>query len=105
MRRWLQRFERHGILGLQMARRSSHPLIFTHDVRSAIVRHARMEPRQFGVTGTRWSLRTLRAALVRQRVVRKISIQHLGRILAEAGVSLRRQTATAAVSTRAPAFS
>jgi transposase len=89
VRRWLQRFQRHGILGLQAARRPSHPLVFTHDVRAAIVRHAQMEPRQLGFSGARWSLRALRAALIRQRVVRKISIQHLGRILAEAGVSLR----------------
>jgi transposase len=102
VRRWVQRFQRHGILGLQMARRSSHPLVFTADVRSAIARMARTEPRQFGVIGARWSLRTLRAGLIRQRVVRKISIQHLGRILAEAGVSLRRQ---APPPLRAPARS
>jgi transposase len=89
VRRWLQRFQRHGILGLQTARRSSRPLVFTADVRAAIARHARMAPQQIGSTGERWSLRALRTALIRQRVVNKISIQHLGRILAEAGVSLR----------------
>ena len=89
VRRWLLRFQQHGILGLQMARRLSRPLVFTADVRAAIVRHALMDPRELGQPRPRWSLRTLRRALVRQRVVRKISIQHLGRILAEAGVSLR----------------
>jgi transposase len=89
VRRWLQRFERHGILGLQTARRPSHPLVFTPDVRAAIVRHAQAEPRQLGSPGVRWSLRTLRTALIRQRVVRNISVQHLRRIIAEAGVSLR----------------
>jgi transposase len=103
VRRWLQRFQRHGILGLQAARRPSHPLVFTPDVRVAIVRHAQMEPRQLGFTGTRWSLRALRAALIRQRVVRKISIQHLGRILAEAGVSLRDQPSGVAPRSRTPA--
>ena len=95
VRRWLQRFQRHGILGLQTVRRSSHPLVFTAEVRAAIVRHAQMAPQQLGHTGTHWSLRALRAALIRQRVVKKISIQHLRRILAEGGVSLRSQ-ATAA---------
>jgi len=102
VRRWLQRFQRHGILGLQAARRPSRPLVFTSDVRAAIVRHARMEPSQLGFAGTRWSLRALRTALIRQRVVYKISIQHLGRILAEAGVSLRGHTPAAVVPTRAP---
>ena len=103
VRRWLQRFQRHGILGLQAARRPSHPLVFTPDVRAAIVRHAQIEPRQLGFPGTRWSLRALRAALIRQRVVRKISIQHLGRILAEAGVSLRGQYPGVLPVSRAPA--
>lgn len=103
VRRWLQRFQRHGILGLQTARRSSHPLVFTPEVRAAIVRHAEMDPRQLGFTGERWSLRALRAALIRQRVVRKISIQHLGRILAEAGVSLRDQHVGAVAEARTPA--
>ncbi len=103
VRRWLQRFQRHGILGLQMARRSSHPIVFTPEVRSAIARHARMEPKHLGSPGTRWSLRTLRAALIRHHVVRKISIQHLGRILAEAGVSLREEPAACVLSARTPA--
>ena len=59
------------------------------------MRHAQMAPQQLGHAGTHWSLRALRAALIRQRVVKKISIQHLRRILAEGGVSLRSQ-ATAA---------
>jgi len=88
VRRWLQRFERHGILGLQTARRPSHPLVFTQEVRAAIARYARRSAAEFGLPSNRWSLRGLRSVLVRQRVVRKISIQHLRRILHEAGVSL-----------------
>jgi transposase len=104
VRRWLQRFERHGILGLQTARRPAHPLVFTPEVRAAIVRHAGMEPRQLGMSGSRWSLRTLRGALIRQRVVRNISVQHLRRIIAEAGVALRKDSALApAPELRTPA--
>jgi transposase len=103
VRRWLQRFQRHGILGLQTARRSSHPLVFTSEVRAAIVRHAQTEPKQMGFPGARWSLRTLRASLIRHRVVRKISIQHLGRILAEASVSLRTHATPRVVRARIPA--
>lgn len=103
VRRWLQRFQRHGILGLQTARRTSHPLVFTPDVRATIVRYARMDPKRFGLPGACWSLRTLQGTLIRQRVVRKISIQHLGRILAEAGVSLRDQPAAAVPRSQVPA--
>jgi transposase len=90
VRRWLQRFRRHGILGLQTVRRASRPLVFTAEVRAAIVSYAHMHPSQFGMVEPRWSLRTLRARLIRQHVVRKISVQHLRRILAQAGVSFRR---------------
>ncbi len=103
VRRWVQRFERHGMLGLQTARRPSRPLVFTADVRAAIGRHARMEPKQLGFPGSRWSLRTLRAALIRQRVVHKISIQHLRRILAEAGVTLHGQREIPLPDIRVPA--
>jgi len=89
VRRWLQRFDRHGILGLQTARRPSHPVVFTVDVRAAIARCGRANPRDLGVPLDRWSLRALRSALVRQRIVRNISIQHLRRILGEAGIPLR----------------
>jgi transposase len=103
VRRWLQRFQRHGILGLQMARRPSRPLVFTTELRAAIVRHALMDPKELGHSRPRWSLRTLRNALIRQRVVRNISIQHLGRILAEAGVSLRGRVPMPLAQTRVPA--
>jgi transposase len=104
VRRWVQRFERHGMLGLQTARRPAQPLVFTHDVRAAIVRHARMDPRALGMSASRWSLRTLRTALIRQRVVHKISVQHLRRIIAEAGVSFRGDEASdASLEMRTPA--
>jgi transposase len=103
VRRWVQRFERHGMLGLQTARRPSRPLVFTPDVRAAIGRHARMEPKQLGFPGARWSLRSLRAALIRQRVVHKISIQHLRRILGEAGVTLHSQQEAPIPDMRVPA--
>jgi transposase len=103
VRRWVQRFARHGMLGLQTVRRPSRPLVFTPDVRAAIGRHARMEPKQLGFPGTRWSLRSLRAALIRQRVVHKISIQHLRRILGEVGVTLHGQRGIPIPDMRIPA--
>lgn len=98
VRRWLQRFERHGILGLQTARRPSRPVVFTADVRAAIIHHAQTAPRELGVTAPRWSLRTLRASLIRNGVVRNISVQHLRRVLAEAGVNLQADAAAPPVA-------
>jgi transposase len=104
VRRWLQRYERHGILGLQTARRPAHPVVFTADVRAAIGRCSRTQPRDLGVALDRWSLRALRNTLIRQRVVRNISIQHLRRILAEAGIALKGVDPAAPPTLRQPAL-
>jgi len=91
VRRWVRRFQRHGILGLQATRRAAQPTTFTPDIRAAIIRHARSTPSQFGLDRPQWSLRSLQASLVRHRIVSKISVQHLRRILAQADVSFREE--------------
>lgn len=87
VRRWLRRFRRAGILGLQsLPRRPNYP----RPVRQAIVRFATAEPRRYGVNQARWSLQSLQAALLRHRVVRPpLSIDNLRHLLSEAGVQLR----------------
>ncbi len=83
VRRWTQRFQRHGILALQTARRRVAPTVFTPEIRLAIATYAGRSPSDVGIQRNTWSLRALRAALIRDRVVDKISIQHLRRILAD----------------------
>jgi transposase len=99
VRRWLKRFRRQGILGLQTQPRGT---IFSHQVRQAIVRVANSDPHRHGVTRPAWSLNSLQAALLRKRIVRSISLEYLRRILEEAGVSLRGENATV-VPHRSPA--
>lgn len=81
VRRWVRRFRQHGVLGLQTQRRGHGPSVFTTEVRKAILQVAETSPRQFGVEREQWSLRTLRAALVKTGIVKSISVQHLRRIL------------------------
>jgi transposase len=85
VRRWLRRFHRAGILALQtLPSRTVYP----RPVRQAIVRLATSDPRRYGVNRSTWSLPTLRAALLRQRVVQTISIESLRRVLSDAAVAL-----------------
>jgi hypothetical protein len=98
----LRRFQRHGILGLQAARRTAQPTTFTPDIRAAIIRHARSTPSQFGLDRPYWSLRSLQGSLVRHRIVGKISVQHLRRILAEADVSFREEARPSEPQSTAP---
>ncbi len=85
VRRWLRRFRRAGILGLHTLPR---PQVFSHKERQAVIRFANADPRRYGVDRSSWSLPTLRAELIRQRVIRACSIEHLRRVLAEAGIHL-----------------
>ena len=86
VRRWLRRFRRAGILGLQTQPRGA---VYSHQVRQQIVRIATGEPRRYGVNRPAWSLNTLQSALIRNRTVRSISLEYLRRVLRGAGVSLR----------------
>jgi transposase len=85
VRRWLRRFRKAGILGLQTL--SRHTAIAPR-TRQAIIRIANRPPRRNGTNRTAWSLNSLHAALLRQRVVRGISRESLRRILSEAGIEL-----------------
>lgn len=86
VRRWVRRFRRHGILGLQTQRRPHGPSVFTPEIRRAIVQVARSSPQQYGEMREWWSLRSLRSVLMRTGVVPKISVQHLRRILLQEGI-------------------
>jgi len=99
VRRWLRRFRRFGILGLHTLPRQG-PL--TPKIRRAVTRMASGDPRRYGVNQSRWTLRTLHAALLRQRIVRRIAPEQVQRILAESGLSLP-HTAPRRFQDRSPA--
>jgi transposase len=85
VRRWLRRFRKAGILGLQtLANRGA----LTRQVRNAILRVAKAEPHRYGSNRPEWTLHSLQAALLRHRIVRTMGIEQLRRILAEGGVEL-----------------
>ncbi len=100
VRRWVKRFRTAGILGLQTLPRQT---VITHRTRQAIVRFASADPHRRGVNRTAWSLQSLQTALVRQRVVRSISLGYLRRILSEAGIPIRGVQPAAVEQSRSPA--
>lgn len=85
VRRWLRRFRRHGILGLQTL---SMQGTLTLPVRRAIVQMAGDDPHRYGSQRQQWSIHSLQTALLRHRVVRTISVDQLRRVLAEGGIEL-----------------
>lgn len=89
VRRWLRRFRRAGILGLETLPRTTPIRAKT---RQEIVLIASTPPRQYGLDRDQWTLPGLRRVLVRTRVVPAISLAQLGRLVRD-----KTQTRLAAV--------
>lgn len=100
VRRWLRRFRRAGILGLQTLPRQ---LPLSARARQAIIRLATTDPRALGIRRSAWSLHTLQAALIQRHTVRSISLASLRRVLEEAGVQLPGSAAPLPYQDRSPA--
>lgn len=77
----LHAFDRRG-LGVitQIGRGGASPRL-TADQRATILRIADQAPYELGLPHGRWSLANLRAYLIRQRVLKTISREHLRRVL------------------------
>jgi transposase len=99
VRRWLRRFRRAGILGLQSG---DGLTVIGPQARRAITRAATSDPRRFGFEQPLWTIDTLRAALLQSRVVHRINKRQLQRLLGEAGIELSHD-ASAAYPQRSPA--
>jgi transposase len=80
-----QAFARHGLRCLLPTRRPGAPARLTTAQLKAIWRLAERSPLAVGLPFARWSLAKLRAYLIRQRLVKAISREHLRRVLKKGG--------------------
>jgi len=81
---YFRAFARHGLRSLRATTRGAPPRL-TPAQRRAIWRLAEQSPLRLGLPFARWSLAKLRAYLIRQRLVRGISREHLRRVLKKGG--------------------
>jgi transposase len=81
----LQAFARLGLRCLQPTRRRGAPPRLTLAQFKAIWRLAERSPLALGLPFARWSLTKLRAYLIRKRLVKAISREHLRRVLKKGG--------------------
>lgn len=81
----LQSFAHQGLRCLQVTRRRGAPARLTTAQVKAIWRLAEQSPLALGLPFARWSLAKLRAYLVRHRLVKAISREHLRRVLKKGG--------------------
>jgi transposase len=80
----LQAFARHRLRCLQPTRRGAPARLTTAQLKT-IWRLAEQSPLNLGLPFARWSLAKLRAYLIRQRLVKAISREHLRRVLKKGG--------------------
>jgi transposase len=88
VRRVIHEFNEHGFESLRPRSRGGRPRRITDDQITRIVSVAGARPDSLGVPLTRWSLRALSEYLHAQQIT--ISSSHLGRLLAQAGLSFQR---------------
>jgi transposase len=81
----LRAFARSGLRCLQATRRRGAPPRLTLAQFKAIWRLAERSPLALGLPFARWSLAKLRAYLIRRRLVKAISREHLRRVLKKGG--------------------
>ncbi len=90
VREVIHAFNRAGMASLAPRWAGGRPRRITQGMREEIVRVATTRPQLLKEPYTRWSLRTLRAYLLRTKVVRRISIERLREILHEEKVCIQR---------------
>jgi transposase len=81
----LHAFGREGLASVSQSRCLGAPPRLTAEQRAEIVRLAEVPPYERGLPYGRWSLAQLRAYLIQNRVVRRISREHLRRVLEKRG--------------------
>ena len=82
VRRWIKRFNRHGLDGLQHGNTGkSRNVVFDATVCGTICQRASSSPPTLGEPYATWSLYKLRDHLIRRRVVRTISVERLRQLL------------------------
>ena len=94
----LRDFARHGLSSLSRTRTVGAPPRLSQEQIAAIWRLAAQSPTTLGLPFGRWTLAKLRDVLIREKVVKSISREHLRRVLKEGGT----HCATSAASSSAP---
>src|SRR5712692_7447852 len=88
VREVIHAFNRSGVASLAPRWAGGRPRRITQAMRAEIVRIATTRPQLLKEPYTRWSLRTLRAYLLRTKVVRQLSTERLREILREEKVCI-----------------
>ena len=93
VRKWIHRFNEHGLAGLQSGKSPGRPPRFTAEQREQIIKIAQTDPQELGLSFQRWSLQRLREYLISQGIVDSISAETVRQILRSAQVTQMEESA------------
>lgn len=96
----LHAFHREGLMAVHRCRRQGASPQLTTAQRAEICRLAEVPPYELGQPYGRWSLAKLRDYLIKQRLVKRISREHLRRILEKRGFTSAASSPSCSVTTR-----
>jgi transposase len=91
VRKWIHRYQAHGVDGLRSGKSPGRPRLFTPDQRKRIISLATTPPQSLGLPYTRWSLQRLRHYLIEQGIVKHISVETIRQILQSADLGATAQ--------------
>ncbi|PKO21352.1 MAG: hypothetical protein CVU38_15125 [Chloroflexi bacterium HGW-Chloroflexi-1] len=86
VRKWLHRFNKHGIKGLFPRRSPGRPRLFDDAQRKAIVDLATTDPDALDLPFSAWSLQRLRAQLIKRGIMEEISAETIRQELMRGGL-------------------
>lgn len=95
----LHAFARSGLRALEQFRPAGAPARLQPAERAAILALAARAPSELGLPYGRWTLATLRTYLLRHRLVRAISREHLRRVLKKGGSGSGGSSASSSATT------
>jgi len=87
VRKWIHRFNQHGVRGLHPRRSPGRPRLFDERQREAIVRLATTDPSSLGLGFSSWSLHRLRNQLIEQGILQEISAETIRQELIRRGLA------------------
>ena len=89
VRKWIHRYNKHGLDGLRSGKSPGRPPVFSEAQRTAIVEIASADPASLNLPFNQWSLQRLRKYLIDDEVVDQISVETIRQILRAHGIQPR----------------
>jgi transposase len=89
IRKWIHRFNDHGIDGIISKRRNHSAQKITDDIERKIVDIASTNPRKHGMGFSTWSLRVLAGYLMEKKIVKSVSHSEIRNVLLKYNVRWR----------------